>query len=421
MTLAVEARWALATRAVQGLGALIAVICVVRGYGVELQGLFFSFLSLAALIQLGDFGVGYASLQMAGHLRARGEVAEAAQLRRQARRRGLAWLAASGAVVAVAVMLSLRASAGQPWLGAWCALALAAVALQWAQLELAWLEGARSVALAWRLRFAQESLGAGVFVGSLLAGWGLWSLALYFVVRAVVPLCWWLLAGRAVAPVAEQTAEPANFSWARQLWPFQWRIGLSALAGFLVFQAVNPVLLLSQGAAAAARFGIALAIMNMLLLLCTAWPLSQAARFAALLAQQDGAGVRLRLARVLWPSLALALLAALLALAVVAALLHWLPPLAERLPDLATLSLLLAAGLAHQATACYAVVLRAERQEPLLRVSVIGGLGGLVLIAAVARVTGLPGVALAHLGCTLVGLLIAWRHCQRLLQRLPVS
>lgn len=416
--LTVEARWALLTRAVQGLGALLAVVCVVRGYGVEQQGLFFSFLSLAALIQLGDFGVGYASLQMAGHLRARGDAAAAAQLRRQARRRGLGWLTGTSAVTACAVAVWLPVAATTSWLGPWLALAFAAAALQWVQLELAWLEGARSVSLAWRLRLAQEALGASAFVASLLGGWGLWSLALYFAIRAAVPLLWWVgerSAGRDGEPVPSSD----DFSWARQLWHFQWRIGLSALAGFLVFQALNPLLLLSQGASATARFGIALAMMNMLLLLSTAWPLSQAARFAALLARGDRAGVSERLARLLRPSLALALVAALGALVLVAALLQRVPPLAERLPDLATLSLMLAAGLAHHATACYAVVLRAERLEPLLRLSVVGGLAGLVLIAAVARMAGLPAVAAAHLSCTLVGLLIARRHCQRLLQRLP--
>lgn len=414
--IAVEARWALLTRALQGFGALLALVCVVRGYGVELQGLFFSFLSLAALIQLGDFGVGYASLQMAGHLRARGDVAAAAQLRRQARRRGLAWLAGLGLLTGIAVALWLPASTTQPWLAPWCALALAAAAMQWAQLELAWLEGARSVGLAWRLRFAQELLGAGGFVGSLLAGWGLWSLAVYFGIRAAVPLLWWLMLGARDPRPGEA---PGDFSWDRQLWPFQWRIGLSALAGFLVFQALNPLLLFSQGAAATARFGIALAVMNMLLLLTTAWPLSQAAFFAALLSHGDGAGVSGRLTRVLRSSLALALLAALGALGVMACLLRWLPALGERLPDLLTLALLLTAGLAHHATACYAVVLRAERLEPLLRLSVIGGLAGLVLIAAVARVADLPGIAAAHLGCTLVGLLLARRHYERMLQRLP--
>jgi hypothetical protein len=411
-----EARWALLTRATQGLGALLALACVVRDYDVELQGLFFSFLSLAALIQLGDFGVGYASLQMAGHLRAQGDAAAAAQLRRQARRRGLAWLAGTGLGVGAVVALWLPASATLAWFGPWCALALAAAAMQMAQLELAWLEGALSVGLAWRLRFIQEVLGACSFVGSLLAGWGLWSLALYFGVRAAVPLLWELMRGTGDPP---PSGTSAAFSWGRQLWPFQWRIGLSALAGFLVFQALNPLLLFSQGAAATARFGIALAVMNMLLLLTTAWPLSQAAFFAALLSHGDGAGVSGRLTRVLRSSLALALLAALGALGVVACLLRWLPALGARLPDLLTLALLLTAGLAHHATACYAVALRAERLEPLLRLSVIGGLAGLLLIAAVARVADLAGIAAAHLGCTLVGLLLARRHYQRMLHRLP--
>lgn len=418
--LTAEARWALLTRAVQGLGALLAVACVVRGYGVELQGLFFTFLSLAALIQLGDFGVGYASLQMAGHLRARGDAAAAAQLRRQARWRGLAWLAATGSLVGAVVAWRLPGGATLPWLDAWCALALAAMALQWAQVELAWLEGARSVGLAWRLRFTQEALGACSFVGSLLAGAGLWSLALYFSARALVPAGWWLATRGAGCTAPPEGAAPA-FSWARELWPFQWRIGLSALAGFLVFQALNPLLLLSQGAAATARFGIGLAVMNMLLLLSTAWPLSQAARFAALLAQGGRAGVESHLARLLRPSLALAALAALLGWGAVAALLLWQPGLAPRLPDLATLALLLLAGLAHHATACFAVVLRAERLEPLLRLSVIGGLASLALIAAVAQVAGLPAIAAAHLACTLIGLWIAGRHCQRLLQRLGAA
>ena len=411
--LAPEARWALLTRGVQGLGALVAVACVVRLYGVELQGLFFSFLSLAALIQLGDFGVGYASLQMAGHLRARGQAQAAAQLRRQARARGLAWLVGSGLLIGAAVALVLPVPNAQSWLGAWAALALAALALQWVQVELFWLEGARSVGLAWRLRCAQEVLGACAIIGALLAGAGLWSLPAYFGTRALVPLPW--LRGVPPTPSVD-----TGFNWRRDLWPFQWRIGLSALAGFLVFQAMNPLVLAAQGAAAAGRLGIGLAVMNMLLLLCTAWPLSQAARFAGLLAQRQAGRVSERLNRTLWPSLSLAGLMALGAWGAVAALLHIFAGLAERLPDLLTLALLLLAGLAHQATACLAVVLRAERLEPLLRLSVFGGVASLVLVAAVAQVAGLPAVAATHLVCTLAGLCIAHRHYRRLLQRLSL-
>jgi hypothetical protein len=412
--LAPEARWALVTRGVQGLGALAAVACVVRLYGVELQGLFFTCLSLAALIQLGDFGVGYASLQMAGHLRAQGTPDAAAQLRRQARVRGLAWLLGSAVVIGLGVAWALPGGTTPHWRGAWAALAVTAMALQWVQVELAWLEGARSVSLAWRLRCAQEVIGAGAFIGALLLGAGLWSLAAYFGTRALVPLPWL----REPAPSA---SPGADFDWARELWPFQWRIGASALAGFLVFQALNPLLLATQGAAAAARFGIGLAVMNMLLLLCTAWPLSQAARFAGLLAPGQRAAVGQRLSRVLWPSLGLAALLAIGAWCSVAMLLKAWPALVERLPDLLTLALLLLAGLAHQATACLAVVLRAERLEPLLRLSVIGGALSLALIAAVAQVAGLPAVAAMHLLCTLAGLWIAQRHYRRLLQRLTPS
>ncbi|RTL42078.1 MAG: hypothetical protein EKK53_12345 [Burkholderiales bacterium] len=406
-----EARWALLTRAVQGLGALAAVACVVRLYGVELQGLFFSCLSLAALIQLGDFGVGYASLQMAGHLRAQGKPAVAAQLRRQARVRGGAWLLASAACVGLCVAWAWPIGTAAPWRGAWAALVVAALAQQWVQVELAWLEGAHSVGLAWRLRCAQELVGAAAFVGALWAGAGLWSLAVYFGTRALLPLPW-------LQPATEPAGPDAGFRWARDLWPFQWRIGASALSGFLVFQALNPLLLASQGASAAARFGIGLAVMNMLLLLCTAWPLSQAAPFVQLLSRGQRADVSARLNRVLWPSLGLAAMLALTVWGLVAALLRGWPHLGERLPDLLTLALLLLAGLAHQATACLAVVLRAERLEPLLRVSVVGGVASLVLIAAVARAASLSAVAGAHLVCTLAGLWIAHRHYRRLLQRL---
>lgn len=405
-----EAAYALLARGAQGATALFAFFCVAWAFRLEEQGLFFVFLSLGTLVQLGEFGLTYAVMQTASMVAASGAAAQMAEFRHQARRIGVCLLSLAAVCVGGLGAFMLAGHAAVSWAGPWLAFVVAVAVAQFMQLELALIEGSGLVTVAWRLRFMQEGLGGCAFVMALLGGAGLWSLCIYWGARAALAWAW------LGASDSRQVPMPAGrrpFSWRLQVWPFQWRMGLSGLSGFLIFQAFNPILLMTQGSGVAATFGMSLALMNMLLLLTTAWPLSQAARYGHLLTLRQFDVLEIQFRRMWIRSLALAGIA----VAVLLSILLWIgahqPLLAARLADMQTTATLLAAALVHHATACFAVLLRAERREPLLTVTVVGGLLGVIALWFVAHHGIARDIALTHLAFTLIGLLIVLQKYRR--------
>jgi len=71
----------------------------------------------------------------------------------------------------------------------------------------------------------------------------------------------------------------------------------------------------------------------------------------------------------------------------------------------------------HHMVQCFAVVLRAERREPLMPISVVGGLLTVLVVWIAARYGGTPEIALANLSCALVGIPIAFAYYQRFMAR----
>jgi Na+-driven multidrug efflux pump len=157
--------------------------------------------------------------------------------------------------------------------------------------------------------------------------------------------------------------------------------------------------------------------MNMLLLVTTVWPLSQVSRYVGLIAQKKFDEVR----RAFWRMLAgSTLFAALLAVGLVYAL-EWMNarevPFAGRLADTTTTGALVLAALVHHVVHCFAVVLRAERQEPLLTASVLGGLLTVMVVWLSAHYGSVRDIALANLACASIGIPIVLVYYRRLSMR----
>jgi hypothetical protein len=393
----------------QGALLLLAVAVMATRYTIELQGLFFVYLSLAVLFQLADLGLGYALVQIGSHLAAAGSAGLRTTFIRQARALGtgialisLLWIGVGGA----AVLHGGTTSSGHDdmLMKTWWALAIASATLQWANLELARLEGLHSAAAAWRTRLQQEWLGGAALVAALVMDAGLWSLTVQALARTAVAAN--ALARYRIPATAHRVDAHSleSFSWRREVWPFQWRIGLSALAGYLIFQAYNPILLVQQGPASAGRFGFSLAIMNMLLMVTTAWPLSQSARWAGWLSQGKRREAQAAFMRTFRASSLLAAAAAVSTVFGLALVQHLGLPLAQRSADLLTTALLLLLGWVHHVVSCVAVLLRAQRQEPLLVISVLGALLNALVVFAAANFGQLWVVAAASLAVALAGL-----------------
>ena len=374
------------------------------------QGYFFSFMSFGALLQMGDFGLSYAVLHNANHLSSIGQKSRLAGLfSRAIGLNSITSLVSSIVVGLIGVQLFSAAQQTSDfpqlvWFYPWMCFVGAIFLAQLIVPGIAFVEGGVSAVVAWRFRFFQELSSGPVLVFCLAYGFGLWSLAVFWVCRFAMSATWlWRHKPRSNDSVAFSHGE-----WRREVWPFQWKIGLSALSGFLVFQAINPIVLAEQGPKVAGQFGFSLAIMNMVLMVTTVWPISKAAHYGNLISTVRFKQLRHSFLEVTLHSTLLSLCAAI----GISSILWWLAHIrmahVDRLADWFTTSTLMAAAVVHHIVYCLAVLLRAERREPLLWINLIGGTLTVIALWLSAHFGNPHGIAATNLACAFVGMVLVY-------------
>jgi len=381
-------------------------------------GFFLSFLSFGALFQLADFGLSYTSLiaggTYAGPVQAGGLAAVGRFISR--------WNALLSVLALAGVALLgtwtfrgaaiPRGSAPIPWAGPWLCFLLGSFAVQLGLPAMSLREGAGKASQMWRLRLIQELAGATACLAVLFLGGRLWCAPVYVATRAAV-VGGWLRVGD---PLADRTGMPPFPArrWFREHWGFQWRIGLSILSGYLIFRAVTPILFAVQGPVAGGQYGLALAVMNLLIAVTGAWPMSQTAYYRSLLATGQHRRFDAELPRILVQSTALAALAAAAAIGALWLARGWGLAFAVRMADLRTTGVLLSCAVVFQAGNTLAVFLRAEGREPLLLPSTVGGAVTVLVLWQVAHRGRLILVAEAYLVLALVGAVVTlWIYLAR--------
>jgi hypothetical protein len=402
-----EIPYALIARGLQGgvmLGA--AAIMIWRVPAAE-QGFLWVFMSLGALQQAGDCGLTQIVLQTSNFHAARGDAGGLAGFWRLAKRIAAATIpvAALIAYLAGVYFFDATGDAGiPPWHAPWAVFVLATMVMQLLFLGVAYVEGAVSVAQSWRFQAWLEGISGLAFLAGLWTGAGLWSLALYAAVRSAVIAAW--LASRR----SDFTrAPPAGFhlaDWRRDIWPYQWKVIASAFAGILLFRALTPVVLAEQGAVAAGRFGFSLALMNIWLSLTAVWPASQTARLGTALNQENLTDLRRVFRSMLVGSTTFALAGATVALASLWALQRLSPKFASGFAGLEATGFLLAAATIHHLVICMAVLLRAERRDPLLPFSIVGSIVTIGIVWLAAHFGSLADVAAAYFASACLGMVL---------------
>lgn len=414
----VRAILAMSSMAIGGVGMFAVSWVATHQLTPRELGYFFSFLSLGSLIQLSDFGLSYATLVSVSRLTQDGMPYALPAIGRFVARMNLLVSSVSAAVVAIigfALFSNVTPEAVVApitWEGPWVTFVLGILFAQWCTPGMSLREGSGKATQIWRLRLAQEAAGALACLTVLGLGAGLWSLGTYAVSRALV-VSVWLNLGDPLRMAHESVPFPAR-TWIRECWPFQWRIGLSALAGFLIFRAFSPLILMEQGPVHAGQFGLSVAIMNLLVTVTLAWPLSQTARYSSLLALGRVREFDREFSVILISSSVVAVSAS-----VTLSLALWQARelgvvFAERLTDPAVTMVILFAAVVHHVVGCIAVFLRAEGREPLLIPSVVGGIATIFVLWLAAHNGTLMDVAIANLLMAMIGIpiagLIYWRR-----------
>ena len=428
--------FAIAIRVWQFLAGPVTLLLIAGYFRPEVQGYYYTFGSLLALQSFLELGLSIVILNLASHewshLRqdADGRLtgnpeahSRLASLLRFASR----WYSVVGLLYILLVgtagwmFLARDATAGIAWRWPWvCATIATGLPLCWFP-RLTILEGCNQVVAVNRFRFGQALLGNGFVWLAIVSGAGLWAMVASAVTRAACEFLFLFLRNRRFFRRLQAAPPGSAVDWRNDIWPLQSRLAVQSVFSYFAFSLFTPVMFAYHGAVVAGQMGMTWTVLNAIQAIALAWVQTRAPRFGMLVAQQQFAELHRVFWRVTWISWGV-----ILTVGTAFCLFVWGLHLADgwmilqgtplaRLPALLSQRMLplgptvlftIGIVLYHLAW-CETMYVRAHREEPFLRLSVlfciltgglvwglgsrfgpIGSAGGYLLVIAVLFVPG---------------------------------
>jgi O-antigen/teichoic acid export membrane protein len=402
------------------MAGLVTVALIARFLSPSEQGYYYTFGSLIALQIVFELGFSFVILQMASHERAHLAISSegvisgdsvahdrlASVLQKTVR-----WYTTAAALLAVFLLaagsyfFSAHEHAGEHvfWRIPWYTAALAATFTFQLDPLLSFMEGCGFVHNVARVRLAQAVTGSSLAWMALAAHHGLFAPALVLLSNAGVAFIWLFRRRNLLVPLLRRKPGENHIHWWSEVWHFQWRIAVSWLCGYFIYQLFNPVLFAYKGAVVAGQMGMSLSISSALQSVSVSWISTKSAPFGALIARKEYAVLDTVFFSALRQSVGVCAAGAFAIWAGVVYL-NWAHiHFAHRILSPISLGLLLLAAVINMIVFAEAIYLRAHKHEKFLLPSVLGAILTTCSTYFLGRHYGAIGMVTGNL---LIGLLV---------------
>jgi hypothetical protein len=400
-------------RVIQGLGSVGSVLLIVHFLTPPEQGYYYALWSLVALQSVFELGFSFVILQVAAHERAHLEFhsdgsvtgSGTAHLRLASLlQRAVRWYTSAALFMGVALMIggtrffSLHENPSQPavWTGPLRVTVLACAITFSIGPVLSFLEGCGQVASVARMRFFQSTVSVAAAWTAMLSHHGLYAPAMILLGQGFVASIMLCSRRSLLLPLLRIHVANQGISWRREVWPFQWKIAVSWLCDYFIFQLFTPVLFVFRGPVEAGRMGLSMNVVTQMSAMMLAWMTTKAAPFGSLIAKNNTRELDKLFFRALRQSLSLFAVGALLILAGVLIAPHIMPRLTQRIESWPIFLLLLLTALSSHVVQSEAIYLRAHKCEPFLVQSILIASSTAVSVFVLAKVSGALGVSIAY-------------------------
>lgn len=176
----------------------------------------------------------------------------------------------------------------------------------------------------------------------------------------------WFLWGyrRGIRDLLGTQSSASGLSWRRDIWPFQWKVSISWLSSYLIFQTFNPILFRFHGPQAAGQMGMTLSLATAPASIGVAWLSTKIPVFGKYAALRDYA----HLDRAWLLATFQSLVVVVCAYGCMAVFVAWLfvtrHPYASRILPPIALGLLAASYMIAHVIFCLTTYLRAHKEDP---------------------------------------------------------
>jgi hypothetical protein len=413
----------------------ITLLLVAQHFNLAQQGFYYTFNSVLALQVVFELGLAFVIYQFASHEFTTLTWGHAGKVRGDQHainrlhsiiKRSVIWYGGVALLMAIFVLpaglyfFSRHEVVGFTvlWQGPWVALVLAASAYLPIIPILAAIEGSGQVAQINRLRLMQGVCASVLTWVAIFSGAGLYAASVTFIVNVAFGSGWI----KRTYPVLlnairlqKDSDGLSNFSWKREIWPMQWRIAVSWISGYFIFQLFTPILFYYHGPVVAGQMGMSLVIANMLNTVALVWLQANTPNMAQSVARGDWLALDSTFTKVFWQSVAVSFLGSI---AVITML--WIlsaHPLIHRLLPIMDMVYLLIAFFLSHVIGALAHYLRMHKREPFMLLSVLGAVFVALAMWYFGRFHGSTGMVVSLMVINLVyGLpsaLWLWLHLRK--------
>lgn len=265
-----------------------------------------------------------------------------------------------------------------------------------------------------KMNFYRTIVNTIILWGCLLMGLKLYSMAISSVVSALYVISYFathkffkILAGIWKSEIQERV------SYMKEIFPYQWRIALSWMSGYFIFNFMNPVIFASVGSVAAGQFGMSLNVLNHIRSFAMSWITTKIPLMSKLIEMKEYLDLDkiFRKTVIQEVFVCLALLCG-----------FWLTivflretqfsfggsVLSERFLDYVPLLLVSIPVVLQAVNDNFATYLRCHKKEPFLVISIVSGIASALSILTMGKYFGLYGITGGY--CFLAIVFFPWEY-----------
>ena len=394
----------------------------------EVQGFYYTFLSLIALQVFMELGFYVVITQFASHEWSNLQfdnsgfiIGEPTSLSRLVSlgRLVFKWYGVATGLFVVLVgiagynFLSNKANGVIEWQAPWFVLIIVSSLQLWMLPFLSLLEGCNQVANIYKFRLVQGVVSSFLMWATLIFGGELWVVVVSVGTGVVTNILFFTFKYPNFFKTLYVCNPTTKISWRSEIWPMQWRLAIGGIVGYLMFSLYVPIMYQYHGPVVAGQMGMTWQIIGALGALAMAWINTQVPTWGILIAKKEYADLDHRFFRASGISILVITLCAMAVWLVVYGINYFQYPLSQRMLAPLPTAIFLIGAISLQVTQCFSSYLRAHKKDPLMHVGVVVGLTTGLLVWILGGEFGPLGASVSFFVVIFASLFFSYRIWQR--------
>lgn len=265
-----------------------------------------------------------------------------------------------------------------------------------------------------KMNFYRTIVNTVVLWGCLLLGLKLYSMAFAAIVSALFVLLFFTTHNFfKILLDIWKTEIQERVSYMKEIFPYQWKIALSWMSGYFIFNFMNPVIFATVGSVAAGQFGMSLNVLNQIRSFAMSWITTKIPLMSRLIEMKEYFDLDKLFRRTVIQEVlvCLALLSGFWLVIFVLRETQFVfggSVLSERFLEYLPLLLISIPVVLQAVTDNFATYLRCHKQEPFLIYSIVNGIACAASILIFGKIWGLYGITGGY--CFLAIIFFPWAY-----------